>query len=158
MKHLFESESFNDEPPLKSGIKDTFSDEVVYDDLDHIYTANQIENYELVYEWRQICEEISKRTNRVRAMIVEATYDVEDIGCYYWYKNKPNAHFAINFQLCFLNELLFKRSESTTVVTDGKKKFKKSVNPTYIQLLLDEYFQYVPSDGWRNWGVRRLLF
>ena len=73
VKHFFESKNFENEPPVNSklSIKDTFSDNVKYDDLEHVHTANQRETYELLYEWRQICDEISRRTNSTRLVTLQ---------------------------------------------------------------------------------------
>jgi alpha-glucosidase len=68
VKHFFESENFENEPAKdpKLPLKDTFKDSVKYDDMLHPYTANLNETYELLYEWRQICDDIGKRTNSPR--------------------------------------------------------------------------------------------
>ena len=62
MKHLVESQNFEDEP-IRENVKNR---EVVYDDLIHIYTANQEETYGILYEWRQLCNEIGEKTGSSR--------------------------------------------------------------------------------------------
>lgn len=64
LKHAFEDESFADEPLIKES--DTVSK---YDDLDHIYTTNQEETFELLNEWRSFCDDISKRTNSTKFVL-----------------------------------------------------------------------------------------
>lgn len=67
VKHLFESESLENELPRNPQKFQSIHDpRIVYDDLDHKYTANQLETYDLVFSWRQLCDQISKRTNSVR--------------------------------------------------------------------------------------------
>lgn len=80
------------------------------------------------------------------ALVVEATYNVDEIGSYYWYKNKPNAHFAFNFQLCFLNDKLYTKNEQ-------KSKLKKTFNPLYLQHLITDYVKHLPRDSWSNWQL-----
>ena len=64
VKHLFESENLEDEPLLVPSKFDSIDDEKIkYDDLNHLYTANQLETYKLLYSWRRRCNEVSKTTN-----------------------------------------------------------------------------------------------
>ena len=81
-----------------------------------------------------------------RALIVEATYDVEDIPHYYWFEDKPNAHFAFNFQLCFIGFDLFKRNETQA----DDRRFK----PNRVKELVEEYYSFLPKGCWANWQVR----
>lgn len=67
VKHLFESANFEDEPladPKK--FKSIYDEDITYDDLVHLYSANQVETYKLLFEWRRMFDEIGKRTNRVK--------------------------------------------------------------------------------------------
>lgn len=63
LKHLFESKGFEDEPLKKNSLNDINNRMVTYNDLDHIYTANQKETYEVLSEWRSYCNGLSKRKN-----------------------------------------------------------------------------------------------
>ena len=61
VKHLFESENLENEPLLVPNKFDSINDEKIkYDDLNHLYTANQLETYKLLYSWRRLCNDISK--------------------------------------------------------------------------------------------------
>ena len=64
LKFLYESETFKDEPIANSNASP--DKEVVYDDLVHVYTANQVETYEQLLEWRALFDEIGKRKNSVK--------------------------------------------------------------------------------------------
>lgn len=67
VKHLFESEKFEDEPLIVASKFKSINDEnITYDDLNHLYTANQLETYQLVYEWRNLFDSISKKANSVK--------------------------------------------------------------------------------------------
>ena len=82
-------------------------------------------------------------------MIVEATYDVEDIQHYYWFEGKANAHFAFNFQLCFVGERLFKRNDVNTQ--------ERAFTPKLLKNLIEEYYKYLPKGCWANWQVKLLI-
>ncbi len=63
LKHLFESESFQDEP-LKHDVSDVSLKNLKYNDLDHIHTTNQEETFLLLNDWRSFCEDISKKVKK----------------------------------------------------------------------------------------------
>jgi len=58
-RHLFESETFLDEPCLMSEYECTIN----FDSLDHIYTTNQPETIEIVKEWREFVDNYLKNKN-----------------------------------------------------------------------------------------------
>lgn len=37
-----------------------------YDNLNHIYTVDQVEIYDLLTEWRQILDDVKKKDNNTR--------------------------------------------------------------------------------------------
>jgi glycosidase len=95
LKHLFESNNFKSEPLKSSSIQ-----EKTYDDLDHIYTANQRETFELLAEWRSYCNTLGRLKKSPKCLIVECTYDnVNELRPFYVYDSKATAHFPFNFQL-----------------------------------------------------------
>ena len=61
LKHLFESESFQDEP-----LEQDKASAIKYNDLDHIYTTNQQETFLLLNEWRSYCDDISKKVKKTK--------------------------------------------------------------------------------------------
>lgn len=67
VKHLYESENLEDEPLCVPGkFKSIHDEKIVYDDLDHLYTANQLETYKVLYSWRRLCDSISKTNNSTK--------------------------------------------------------------------------------------------
>lgn len=61
LKHLFESETFENEP-----VKFISQDGLDYNNLKHIHTTNQPETFQLLNEWRSLCDDICKRTKSVK--------------------------------------------------------------------------------------------
>jgi alpha-glucosidase len=151
VRHFVESDTWLDEPHVRKSDIDLYSDRIGYDDLEHLYTSNQKETYELIYAWREICNEIGKKTNKERVLLLEATYAVEDLGTYYFLNGKPNGHCSLNFQFCFINNYFrFIKDETKRAVTE---KLDRSFNPYYIKYLIDQYLKYLPDNCWMNWQL-----
>ena len=63
LKHLYERENFENEP-LRDAKKKP--DEVAYEDLINVHTANLPETFQTLFEWRTLCNEIGERTKRTK--------------------------------------------------------------------------------------------
>jgi len=61
LKHVYESESMEDEPKLNSS-----NPAVDYFNLDHIYTGDQFEVYDLIKEWRLFLDEFKQKDHHTR--------------------------------------------------------------------------------------------
>ena len=61
LKHVYESESLEDEPILNNN-NPVFD----YSSLDHIYTADQVEVYDLIKEWRLLLDEFKQKDHYTR--------------------------------------------------------------------------------------------
>lgn len=61
LKHVYESESLKDEPKLKNN-----NPAVDYLNLDHIYTIDQDEVYDLIKEWHLLLDEFKQKDHRTR--------------------------------------------------------------------------------------------
>ncbi|CAF0980695.1 unnamed protein product [Brachionus calyciflorus] len=139
-RHLFEDRNFEDEPLVenKNGLKNAALE---YDDLEHTKTADQTETFELLTEWRKMFDDISRKTNRPRALIVECTSDLKDIGKYYEYNKKPSANFALNFQFCNMNK----------IVDINSNEIDSSYRPKNVEKLINDYLKCLPKNSWSNW-------
>lgn len=58
VRHLFESESFEDEPYLPG--KENSAN---YDDMNHTLILDQPENIDIIYKWREFFENYKKKKN-----------------------------------------------------------------------------------------------
>lgn len=54
LKHLYESENMKDEPIIDSNMA------LNYNNLNHIYTTDQEEIYDLIKEWRLLLDEFKQ--------------------------------------------------------------------------------------------------
>jgi len=55
LRHVYESESLEDEPIINN------NNPVDYLNLDHIYTTDQVEVYDLIKEWRLLLDEFKQK-------------------------------------------------------------------------------------------------
>jgi alpha-glucosidase len=130
-KHFFVSEGLENEPALLGG---SVSD---YDSLEHLFTTGQPETFELLKEWREMFDEISKKTNSDKALIVECTYKkAKEIAPYYKHSNKATAHFPFNFQLTSI---------------DVKRGIEFTARE--IERRVQEYVSILSRDYWPNWQL-----
>ncbi|XP_072383357.1 maltase A2-like [Diabrotica undecimpunctata] len=95
--HLVEAKNLTNEPRTY----DPNAAPNEYDYLDHIFTRNQPESYDLVYEWRSHIDEISKNTSQTKICMTEAAVDIKYVVPYYGTADgsKLGAHFSFNFVL-----------------------------------------------------------
>lgn len=131
LRHLFEDKNFDNEP-LVSSARGSI---IEYSDLKHTKTADQPETYELLSQWRSMFDEISKKTNRTKALIVECTSELSSIGNYYFFNKRPSANFALNFEFCSLD-------------VDGV-----GFKPKNVKKLIDDYHRHLPKKCWSNWQL-----
>lgn len=131
LRHLFEDKNFDNEPVVNN----LMSTKIDYLNLEHTKTADQPETYKLLSQWRSMFDEISNKTRRTKALIVECTSELTAIEKYYFYDNRPNANFALNFQFCCLD------------------KNGLAFEPNNVKKLIDDYHEHLPKKCWSNWQL-----
>jgi len=57
LKHVYESENMKDEPIIDSNMA------ISYNNLNHIYTADQDDIYDLIKEWRLLLDDFKQNNN-----------------------------------------------------------------------------------------------
>ncbi|KAJ8928518.1 hypothetical protein NQ314_018920 [Rhamnusium bicolor] len=101
--HLVEDVNLTDEPLSN----DPGYTEIDYEYLDHIYTKDQPETFEIVYDWRTHLDNITN-TKQVstRIFMTEAASSIEEVIKYYGTPDgsKLGAHFSFNFYFLGLDE------------------------------------------------------
>ncbi|XP_011184371.2 maltase A2 [Zeugodacus cucurbitae] len=96
----FENGTYPDEP--LSGIT---NDSTSYDYYSHIYTKDQYENNEIIYEWREYLEEYQRLNGGdTRAMIIEAYSPVDVLSGYISNGTHVGGQMPMNFNFVNLNE------------------------------------------------------
>ncbi|XP_063838399.1 maltase A1-like [Ostrinia nubilalis] len=130
--HLFEADKakhggvYPDEP--KTGQTE---DPDHYDYLDHIYTKDQNETFGVVYDWREVFEEIKQKDGLTRVMMVEAYSSPQLSMRYFGDGERDGAQMPFNFVL-----ITDVNGESTA----GEIKYA-----------LDKFLTFKPIDQHANW-------
>lgn len=132
--HLFEVDKelydgkYPDEP--RTGWTD---DPDSYDYLDHIYTKDHDLTYDMVYQWREIFDEISARDNFPRVMMTEVYASPEITMRYFGDDQREGAQMPFNFAL----------------ITDVNKES----TAFEMKYALDKFLTFKPVDKLANWVV-----
>lgn len=135
ISHLFEVDKelyggkFPDEPLSGRSADDPLN----YDYLDHIYTVNQDETYDMVYQWRELFDEYEKIDGLQRVVMTEAYVSPQLTMKYFGDGEREGAQMPFNFVL--ISDV---NGESTAA------EFKYA---------LDKFITFKPMDKLANWVV-----
>lgn len=134
IQHLFEVDKalyggkFPDEP--RSGDLNAGPDDYEYHD--HIYTKDQDETYDMVYQWREVFDEYKEKDGLTRVMMTEAWASAEQTARYFGENGREGSHMPFNFGLMDVN------GDSTA---------------NEIKYTIDRFLTYKPLDKCANWVV-----
>lgn len=132
--HLFEVDKndfggvYPDEP--RTGWTDDPDD---YNYLDHIYTKDLDETYDMVYQWREIFDEYSAKTGSTKVMMTEAYAALDKTMRYFGEGGREGAQMPFNFAL----------------ITD----VNRDSTANEIKYALDRFITFKPIDKLSNWVV-----
>ncbi|KAF2880410.1 hypothetical protein ILUMI_25767 [Ignelater luminosus] len=125
---LFEDIEFLDEP--RSNNPNAKETEHGY--LNHIYTNDQPETYDMVYQWRALLEQYqAEHGGDTRVMMTESYSDYDKVLKYYGNGTHNGAHFPFNFW--FITHL------------------NKDSNARDIKFIIDKWLTYMPLENTANW-------
>lgn len=133
--HLFEVDkmefggTFPDEP--LAGNRDLGPDD--YDYLDHIYTKDRDETFDMVYQWREVFDEFSEKDGLTRVMMTEAYSSPQLTMRYFGEGDRNGAQMPFNFVL----------------ISD----VSGSSSAAEIKYALDKFLTFKPVDKLANWVV-----
>ncbi|KAG6460818.1 hypothetical protein O3G_MSEX012242 [Manduca sexta] len=117
---------YPDEPP--SGTPGTTPDDYEY--LDHIYTKNMEETYDVVYNWRDLLDEYIARHNESKVMMTECYADLSDMIRYY---GNGVRNGSVPFNFLYLEGL------------------KKESNAEDFKTVIDNWMKNMPAGKTANW-------
>ncbi|KAF5286038.1 hypothetical protein FQR65_LT12973 [Abscondita terminalis] len=125
--YLFEDEEWRDEP-----LSGTTNDSTSNAYLNHIYTQNQPDTFEMIYRWREYLDNYTRDNGGdARIMMTEAYANITDTMKYYGDGDKDGAHFTFNFQfISYINN---------------------ASNAYDIVSRVNEWLQYMPTKYVPNW-------
>ncbi|CAB3243406.1 unnamed protein product [Arctia plantaginis] len=116
---------FYPDEPL-SGVAGATPDDYEY--LNHIYTRDLDELYNVIYDWRAVLDEYRKKESKI--MMTEAYTDLKRMMRYYGNADRKG---SVPFNFIFLDEL------------------KKGSNARDIKLIVDKWMTYMPLGKTANW-------
>ncbi|XP_055379938.1 maltase A2-like [Condylostylus longicornis] len=123
--HIFEHKDFLDEPVISN------VDPEEYASLNHTYTYDQNETFEIIYEWRKVLDDYTKLKGGEDRILLAETYSPLDVKMkYYGANGKKGAHFPFNFILFNLN--------------------KKSTASDYVKYV-EDWINVMPEGETANW-------
>nr|AJR29308.1 alpha amylase [Antheraea pernyi] len=131
--HLFEVDKelyggrFPDEPLAGNGDDDPEN----YGYLDHIYTKDQDETFDMVYQWREVFDEYKGKDGLTRVMMTEAYSSPQLTMRYFGEGDREGAQMPFNFVL--ISDV------------DG------SSTAAEIKYALDKFLTFKPIDKLSNW-------
>ncbi|XP_023936884.2 maltase A1-like isoform X2 [Bicyclus anynana] len=117
---------YPDEP--LSGAEGAVPDDYEY--LQHIYTENLFETYDVVYDWRDVLDEYITSQGEYKIMMTEAYADLQLMIRYYGTKTRNG---SIPFNFSFLGDI------------------NKDSTAWEIKTVIDKWMTYMPSGNVANW-------
>lgn len=133
--HLFEvdKELFGGKYPDEPLSGDSDADPLSYSYLNHIYTVDQDETLDMVYQWRDVFDEYKARDGVSRVMMTEAYSSPQRTMMYFGDGSRDGAHMPFNFVLI------------SDVNGDS--------SAAEIKYALDKFLTFKPVDKLANWVV-----
>ncbi|CAH4012741.1 unnamed protein product [Pieris brassicae] len=131
--HLFEADKENfggkypDEPISGQDLDDPLS----YNYLSHIYTKDQDETFDMVYQWREVFDEIKEKDGLTRVMMTEAYSSPQLTMKYFGEGDREGAQMPFNFALI---------SDVNGESTAGEIKYA-----------IDKFLTFKPINKFANW-------
>ncbi|VVD05333.1 unnamed protein product [Leptidea sinapis] len=102
-----------------------------HDYLSHIYTKDQNETYYMVYQWRNVFDEIAAKDGLPRVMMTEVYASIQDVVKYFGEGDQIGAQVPFNFDL----------------ITD----VDASSSAADMKRAIDKFLTYKPLDKKPNW-------
>ncbi|XP_049703012.2 maltase A1 [Helicoverpa armigera] len=101
-----------------------------YDYLSHIYTRDQNETYDLIYDWRAVLDEYTEKHNESKIMMTEAYTKLPRMMRYYGDQTRNG---SIPFNFLYLGEL------------------NNQSSAREIKTVIDKWMAYMPAGKVANW-------
>ncbi|XP_052867557.1 maltase 2-like [Anopheles cruzii] len=125
INHVYEDPQFRDEELIDA------EGELIWENLDHKYTMNMPDCYNLIYDWRDVFDEYKAKDSMTRLMMTEAYADLEQTMLWYGSGNRKGAHIPFNFAM--INRLS----------NDSRAEDFKAI--------VDEWLDAMPAGQQANW-------
>lgn len=107
-----------------------------YDYLTHLYSRDQNETYDLIYDWRAVLDEFTLKHNESKIMMTEAYTELPLMMQYYGNRTRNG---SVPFNFIYLGELSNKSTARD------------------IKLKINIWMTYMPIGNVANWVVSNLI-
>lgn len=133
--HLFEvdKEKYGGKYPDEPISGDDLDDPLSYNYLSHVYTKDQDETFDMIYQWREVFEDIKKKDGLTRVMMTEAYSSPQLTMRYFGNGEREGAQMPFNFVLI---------SDVNGESTAGEIKYA-----------IDKFLTFKPINNLANWVV-----
>ncbi|XP_055540588.1 maltase 2-like [Wyeomyia smithii] len=125
INHAYEHPDFLDEPLIDE------TEPLFYENMHHIYTMNQNESYDLIYDWRELFDEHSVKAGSTKLMMTEAYADLEQTMRWYGNDERNGSHFPFNFAMI--------------------NRVTNATNAAEMKVIIDEWLDNMPDGANANW-------
>ncbi|XP_058124503.1 maltase 2-like [Anopheles ziemanni] len=125
INHAYEDPEFRDEELIDP------KGELMWENMDHKYTKDLPECYDLVYDWRAVFDQYKARDNHTRLMMTEAYTSLENTMKWYGNGNRAGSHIPFNFAM--INQL------------------SKDSRANDFKRVIDEWLNAMPNGAQANW-------
>ncbi|XP_050079089.1 uncharacterized protein LOC126565930 [Anopheles maculipalpis] len=125
INHAYEDPEFRDERLIDP------NGELIWENMDHEYTQNLPECYDLIYDWRDLFDQYKAADNVTRLMMTEAYANLEQTMLWYGNGNRKGAHIPFNFAM--INRL------------------SKDSRANDFKEIIDEWLEAMPAGAQANW-------
>lgn len=132
--HLFEVDpkdfggQYPDEPRSNNNAT---SEEYTY--LNHIYTFQRDEDYDMVFQWRAVLDEYERKDGVPRFMLIESYVEIKKQMDYYGNATHEGAHAPFNFEIT--------------------NNVNKNSDLRDLKYYIDMWMTYMPEERTANWVV-----
>uniref|UniRef100_A0A182IK06 alpha-glucosidase n=1 Tax=Anopheles atroparvus TaxID=41427 RepID=A0A182IK06_ANOAO len=125
INHAYEDPQFRDEELIDP------KGELMWENLDHKYTKDLPECYDLIYDWRDVFDQYKAQDGVTRLMMTEAYASLEQTMLWYGNANRKGAHMPFNFAM--INRL------------------SKDSRANDFKEVIDEWLHAMPAGAQANW-------
>lgn len=108
-----------------------------YNYTQHIYTMDQEETYDMIYQWRAVLDEYEKKDGIPRVMLTEGYTDIKNVMKYYGNATHNGSHLPFNFE--FLGNV------------------NKGSDARDMKYYIDKWITYMPVGRTANWVVSLMM-
>uniref|UniRef100_A0A1L8DQS0 alpha-glucosidase n=1 Tax=Nyssomyia neivai TaxID=330878 RepID=A0A1L8DQS0_9DIPT len=110
LQNLFEVKLQSDGHYPDEPLSNTTTDKDSFEYVSHIYTMDQPETVEMIYQWREVMDEYTMKDKNMRTMMAETDSEISILMQYYGDGVRNGSHIPFNFKM-----LLYLKNDSNAI-------------------------------------------